>query len=196
MEPKFYINEGRRCAQTAIKMVATQESISLKKLDQLTGRKPTQISVPIQIAYALQGLGIDFYYPVKPLFKDGSIPELIDETLKVFGPEILAQTNLDFIEKAWRSLQEKHRYSLDGKPSLSDEISFGRHPICLINYDIFVRRENKNNGHYLVLLELEKDIAKIMDSGPCNANPNLKISRKRLEDSLMETPLDYGLIFV
>jgi sulfatase maturation enzyme AslB (radical SAM superfamily) len=49
---------------------------------------------------------------------------------------------------------------------------------------------------YLVVHEVTKNSSRIMDCGPSDANPNRIISKKRLEDSWMQTPMDYGIIFV
>jgi len=192
---KFYINKNRRCAQTAIKSVI-EENISFEKLDKLTGREGNQITTLPQIAYCLDKLGVKFIYPVKPLFV---FKQKID--LKKFGRQLgndnYKRINFDSLEESISKLKEFKKYFLTNNFGLNDieqEIRNNKIPICLINYDIFVGRENNYNGHYIIIHEIEEDYSQIMDSGPCGASPNKKISRKRLEDSLMQTPIDYGVI--
>lgn len=200
MVPQFYLNKGRRCAQTAIRSVVASKNISLEKLDRLTGKESSrQITTPIQISYALHRLELDFIYPVKSFFLEGNLDELKTKSLKEFGEKICNKINFEFMEKALRELRESNSYSLKtnfGLDGITDYIVMGRIPIILINYDVFVGRENKKNGHYLIIHEIGEDFARVMDSGPCNAHPDKFISRKRLEDSLMGTPLDYGVIVI
>ena len=196
---KFYINEGRRCAQTAIKSAIIRDKLSYEELDFLTGRKLYQITSPIQIAYALQKLNINFIYPIKQFFLNKNLKELKVESLNEFGKETIERTNFNFILEAWDALKNSNNYFTNESfklENLSDYIKIGKTPICLINYDIYVGRENKKRGHYLIIHEINNNFLKVMDSGPKKANPNKKISKKRLEDSLMETPLDYGIILV
>lgn len=196
---KFYLNKGRRCAQIAIKSVATGDSVSLRELDNLTGREENQITTPVQIAYCLYKLGVNFIYPVKPFFLRCSITNFDNKYLRLFGENNIKRTNFEFIEKARRELIKAKKYLLKEKLDLKDTIDFlGEKltPICLINYDRFVQRDDQRNGHYLIVREIDEEIARVMDSGPCNADPNRKISRRRLENSLMETPIDYGIIYV
>lgn len=199
MSLNFYINKGRRCAQTAIKSAVIGDTLSYKELDILTGRKSNQITTPIQIAYALQKLNIDFIYPIKSFFLDKDIKKLKIVSLNEFGKEVMQKTNFGFIEEIWGELINSKNYLLNEKPTLgkiSDYIKVEKTPVCLINYDIYVGREDKKRGHYLIIHEINNNFVRVMDSGPQKANPNKKISKKRLEDSLMETPLDYGIILI
>ena len=56
MIPKFYVNHGRRCAQTVMRSFTP--AISWKELDKLTGRKKEEITTPLQIAYGFYTLKI------------------------------------------------------------------------------------------------------------------------------------------
>ena len=103
---KFYANKGRRCAQVAIKSVATEDSVSLRKLDKITGRGKNQITTPIQIAYGLFQLGVDFIYPVKLLFLKCPITSTDERYLRLFGKDNIKKTNFGFIEKARKDYQE------------------------------------------------------------------------------------------
>lgn len=196
--PKFYINQGRRCGQTILKSVATGDAFSYEQLEKLTGRLPHQITTPVQIAYGLHKLGIDFQYPIKQGFFD-EIEITRQRVLKEFGQEVLDRMNLPFIQKALLELKEKGKYYLEesfGLERVQPLIKEGNIPICLINFDVFVNREDKKSGHYLIVRELAGDQARIMDCGPWNASPDRKIYVRRLESSLMSTPWDWGWIFV
>lgn len=199
MASQFYLNRGHRCAQTAIKSTVTGDAFPLRELDMFTGRRGKEITTPIQVAYCLKNLGVDFIYPVKPLFLEEDFRKIQEITLKQFNKETFDKTNFKFIEKAKNELIAFGKYSLRNDfnfNEINNLIEKGNMPICLINYDIYVGRENKNSGHYLIIHEIGKDFVRIMDSGPCNASPDKKIPRRILEESLMQTPLDYGLVFI
>lgn len=199
MKPKFYINEGKRCGQTSIKSIVGIERISLSALDQITGREKNQITTPIQIAYGLYKLNKNFYYPVKSTFFNLPFRELKEKTLKEFGEEIYNQTNFNFIKNIREKIKEKNLASLIknlGLGEIEREIQKGKIAICLINYDAFVRRENKKRGHYLIIRNIIGEKVIVMDSGPSNASAKKEISKNKLKECLMETPLDYGIIFI
>lgn len=195
--PKFYLNEGNRCAQTLIKSFVS-DKISLEQLDTITGRKNKQITSPTQIAYGLYQLKIPFIYPIKKLFLEERFNIIEEEMEKNFGKNIMKQLNLPFLKESVFNLKKSKNYIIE---DYSDKYCLNKlieeyAPICLINYDKFVGRENKKRGHYFLIKELEKDFAKVIDTGPCKASPSKLISIKKLEKSLMETPLDYGLILI
>ena len=197
---KFCLNRGERCAQTAIKSAVYRDKIlSWNTLDKLTGRVRGQITTPTQIAFALHQVGKDFDYPVKDLFLSGNDDCFKENTLEMFGEEITKQTNFYFIGKAIKELRASKNYCLEDSFNLDkikDYLGKGRSLICLINYDIFVGRENKNRGHYLIINDINKDSVEIMDSGPKGACSNRTIHIRHLEESLMQTPIDYGFVFV
>lgn len=198
MKPKFYLNYGRRCAQTAIKSVINLD-VSYEILDSLTGRKNEQITSPLQIAYALSKLKQNFIYPVKKSFFDNSLPIIKRDSYKMFGKENYKKTNFKFIEDARKELLNSGDYSIKNKFDLcniNELLSKGKNLICLINYNIFVGSKDEKQGHYVIVFEIQEKFARIMDSGPINFSSDKEISIKRLEDSLMETPMDYGMIFV
>lgn len=198
MTPKFYLNQGRRCAQIVMKSVL-ESFVPMNELEVLTGRSGMQITIPTQMVYGFLRLGVEPLYPVKPCFIELSLDEFKKQALESFGEENYRRTNFEFIDNAWKFLKEFKRYLLKESFSLKDIEEYknaGKIPIVLIDYDIFAEREDKKSGHYLILNEINKESVNIIDCGPFNASPNREISRKRLEDSLMQTPLDYGVVFV
>ena len=196
----FYINKGRRCSQTAIKsLVDTEDNLSWNFLDELTGRENNQITTPVQVAYGLSNLNANFIYPVKPFFNKFSLKILKEKILSEFGKDIFSKINFEFIHKSINHLISNNLFLLEENINLSyikKLIKDGRKPLCLINYDLFVDRKDKKNGHYIIINEIKENYSWISDCGPANAHPNKKISTKRLEKFLMETPLDYGVLFV
>ena len=199
MKPKFYENVGRRCAQTLIKSVATGETVSLVELDRLTGRKEGQVTTPVQIVGALHKLGVGFFYPVKSFFESASIDQIKTRTLGLFGDEIFSKTNFDFIAEALERLRKSRGCVVQrgwGLDRTKEQMVERRTPVCLINYDAYVGREEKRSGHYLVLNEINGQTVRVMDCGPCGARPNKEISIRRLENSLMQTPIDFGWVFI
>ncbi|MEK6953344.1 MAG: hypothetical protein AABX29_10125 [Nanoarchaeota archaeon] len=199
MPPKFYLNSDHRCAQTTIKCVLGNNNLSWKYLDRVMGVDKDQIISPIQIAFCLQRIGVDFIYPVKALFLEDDFNLIKTETRIFFGDENYQKTNFDFIKSARLELIRSGKYlECDGidMKKIKLFIDNGRIPICLINYDIYINREDKKRGHYLIILNTLDDIVDVMDTGPSDASPNKRISIKRLERSLVHTPIDYGIIFV
>lgn len=198
MRPKFYLNQGRRCAQTVMKSVL-DSFVPMNELESLTGRKGMQITTPIQMVYGFLQLGLEPLYFVKPCFANLSLEEFKEQVLRDFGEGVYKRTNFESIDKAWEFLKESGKYNPKESFDLSDlegHKSRGRTPLVLIDYDIFVGREDKKSGHYLLVNEMNKESVNVMDCGPCDASPNKIITRKRLEDSLMQTPLDYGILLV
>ncbi len=195
----FYINEGRRCAQTAIKCAVGNRNLSWEYLDAITGRKRDQITTPIQMAYGLQKMDISFIYPVKNSFLTINSHLLKGEIIKDFGEDNFNRLNFNFLEKARLGIINSRNYCKTDNLNLKEIknlIKKRRVPICLINYDKYVNREDKKRGHYLIILDIKEDCVEIMDPGPFNASSNKIISRKRLEESLMQTPIDYGIVFI
>ena len=196
---EFYPNIGRRCAQTVIKSVVGGSSLSLNELDEITGRKTSQITHPIQVAYGLLKLGAEFIYPVKPYFLNFSAEDLQEAIKRQFGEENSRRSNMDFVSFAREEIEKGQDYSLVKSFSVEDLANYidkGRAVIALIDYDLFVGREDKKRGHYLIVHSKEGDKLVVMDPGPCDASPNKTISLRRLEDSLMQTPIDYGAIII
>ncbi len=78
---------------------------------------------------------------------------------------------------------------------LCEEISNGKIPICLINYDKLVGRDEMFNGHYVVLTGSDEESFYYHDNGPHLAGPNKKISKKKFSEIFGELcPFDHGLI--
>lgn len=195
----FYTNKSKRCAQTAIKCILGNRNLSWRYLDFITGREKNQITTPVQIAYGLQKINVDFVYPIKDSFLSNEFNLLRERIIRDFGRDNLDLLNFEFVQKARREIIISKNYIENEYIDLElikQYIKKGRTPICLINYDLYINRENKKRGHYLILSDIKKDFVKVMDSGPCNASPNKIISKKRLENSLMQTPIDFGIIFV
>lgn len=196
MTPKFFVNRGRRCGPAVIKSFSPEKA--WRELDRLIGRRKEDITLPVQIAYGLSSLKIPFTYPVKELFFEEDF-EKIRREFKKYGEDNFSSINLDFVKKIRKKLEKVGEYSIEKDISwekIKEYLQRGLNPVLLVNYDILVERENKQRGHYLTLVGLKGEDAVVMDCGPCDASPNRKISQKKLEKCLMQTPLDFGVVFV
>ncbi len=197
MELTFYLNQGRRCAQATMKPFLPDE-ISFEYLDELTGRNGRQVTSPSQIAYGLHKLNIPFLYPVKDLFLEEDFNVILGELKSTFGNNFLRRLNQPFLKESITSLKKYSNYYIPDNFNFHEikEKANNFLSVCLINYDLFVDREDKKSGHYLLLKGKQGDCFSVMDSGPFNAGGNKIITESKLENSIMQTPLDYGIIFV
>jgi hypothetical protein len=203
MEIPFYINQGRRCAQAAMKSVlavrVSSNSFSLDELASLSLQEGEQMTFPCQIAYAFDKLGVKFMYFVKGEFTDSFEISRIKKSIASMHPpnELLTKINLQAIQQSSRALPS---FSLvqglsPANEFLEEEISKGRIPLCLINYDRLVGRKERFNGHYVVLTGSDEDSFYYHDNGPYLAGPNKRISKKEFSEIFGNIcPFDYGLI--
>lgn len=208
LQVPFYLNHGHRCAQAAMKSVLAVRKNSrvptFKELDQLTGRSDGQITLPCQVAYALSKLSINFQYFVKPRWLELTSYDLLGESLKEsYGAksgDILKKINLEAMHESVQGLRG-HRgvLTVPQKPTLDElkkQIGFGNIPLCLINFDTFVDRENNFSGHYVVLTDVDDSQITYHNNGPCDAGANLKMSKERFERSWNLCFFDHDLILV
>ena len=196
MTPKFYVNHGRRCAQAVMRSFCPEKS--WKDLDELTGRRKEDLTLPVQMAYGFSSLNIPFIYPVTEGFFEQDL-EKVKEQFKSFGEHNFLGINFDFVNRARKKLADAGKYVLEREIDwrrIQEALKKRLTPILLINYDLLVEREDKQRGHYLTLVGIEGGNAIVMDCGPCDASPNRKIPQKKLERYVMQTPLDLGVIFV
>ena len=196
-KPKFYVNQGRRCGQAVVRAFV-DKNISWQELDDLTGRRKEDITLPIQIAYGFYKLHIPFIYPIKDLFFEENFDK-IKRGFDIYGEEIKKKINFEFVKKAKQELNDSGNYARLCNETIEEMKHFrsiGRHPIKLINFDLFVDRENKYSGHYFIINSFNSESVNVMDCGPCNAGPDKRVSLEKLEKSIMDTPLDQGVIFV
>lgn len=202
----FYLNHGRRCAQTAIKnassLSGSRKVAPYKVLDALVGYSPEFIVYPSQIAYALKMLEFNFDYFVKPGFMDlASLKTLESSIRREYGQNsgrILNATNLPKLLESIAGVSQIASEVQD-KPSLNQiraAIHIGKIPICLVNYDILVGRENLCRGHYLVVKQITADEVVCIDSGPMDANENRKIKREDFLRAWSLSFMDHDIILL
>ncbi len=204
----FYINRGHRCAQTAmksaLKTVIPERDFSYKELDELTLHSKAHITFPCQIASALLNLEIGFQYFIKPKgLEIISSPEAFrfaKEKYGVYTDYLLRKTEIESLRESARRLTgRKEVVEVDKKPTikaLEHFVELGRIPICLINYDVFVGRENRFNGHYIVITGFDSSDVVYHDNGPKGAGANKICPREIFLRSWDLCFFDHDLIVV
>jgi hypothetical protein len=204
----FYLNHEHRCAQAAMKSVLKvalpEKDFLYKELDELVAYSEGKIVFPCQIAAGLLELGVDFDYYVRSCGLNQIVSEDIEEYAKKFYKqhcqELLDTVNINALKSSARKVLDSGKFvELTKRPSmeyLEKLIKDKDVPICLINYDIFVRRENKFKGHYLIITGFENGEIVYHDTGPKGAGANKRISKFQFEKSWNLCPFDWGLIAV
>jgi hypothetical protein len=204
----FYLNHGHRCAQTAmkcvLKAVMPERDFSYKKLDKLVGYSEGRIVFPCQIAAGFLDLGIDFDYYVRSDGLSQIVNENIEDyTRKFYGrhcQELLGTVDVDALKDSAKKVLDSGKFiELTERPPveyLGKLIENRSIPICLINYDLFVRRENKFKGHYLIITGFDNEEIVYHDTGPKGAGANKRISKFQFEQAWDLCPFDWDLIAV
>jgi hypothetical protein len=187
LQVPFYLNHGHRCAQAAMKSViaarGNKRVPTFEELDQLTKRFDGQITLPCQIASGLSKLDIDFQYFVKPdwfeMTDEGLLANCLNSYYGLHSSALLNKINFGAMKDSIQSLRRDSRIIVyQNKPSieeLKNQMSGGNIPLCLINFDCFVGRTNKFNGHYIVLTDFNEREVTYHDNGPDDAGANLKM---------------------
>jgi hypothetical protein len=204
----FYLNHSHKCAQTAmksvLKVVLPERDFSYKELDELVDYCEGKIVFPCQIAAGFLEIGIDFDYYVR----NGGLNQIIDENIKeyiqkFYGKnchELLGTFDIDTLKDSARKVLDSGKFvELTKRPSVEYLVKLLESksiPICLINYDTFVGRENKFKGHYLIITGFDNDEIIYHDTGPKGAGANKRVSESHFEQAWNLCPFDWGLIAV
>jgi hypothetical protein len=204
----FYLNHEHRCAQAAMKIVLKailpERDFSYKQLDRLVDSSEGKIVFPCQIAAGFLEIGIDFDYYVKPNGLQQILDEDLEEYIKRFygqhSQALLSTFDINVLKDSARKVLDSGKFiGLTERPPveyLGKLIENRNVPICLINYDTFVGRENKFKGHYLIVIGFENDEIVYHDTGPKGAGANKRTSKLQFEKSWNLCPFDWGLIAV
>ncbi len=187
-QPRIFRSHGYRCAQAAMKSVLgyySQRDLTFSELDMLTGRKRNELTYPVQIAKALLSLGVVFDYFTESGGLKGFLetdPE--EEMKKIYGQyaeRLIGQTNFDAVRDAVEMIYKsgKFREIEPGLADLESAISSENMPICLVNYDLLVGRDNRFNGHYLILHGFDEENLFYGDTGPVSFSQSRLIKKKR-----------------
>ncbi len=198
----FYLNEGRRCAQTSIRSVLSFKGIekSLDEIDELMRVNPGTPITLVQIASAFDTLGIDFYYPVRAVFERLSWEELERFSKKVYPNELIDSFDFDAIQSSFLDIRNRNAYTVrmnrQSLQELQNLLRAGQIPICLINIEKMDGKEDRKKGHYLILTGIGKKYIYAHDSGPVTAEPNRKISKERFLNGWNLGIIDWDVIIV
>lgn len=208
MNIPFYINHGHRCGPTALKSalgaILPERKFSHGYLDNLINRFGEDITFPCQIANALKKLNLKFKYFIRPNWQESLMEENFKEIIKrkyyPYGNQLLEHVNLAVIEECAISLKGEERViERVEKPDikeLTNILKTGGIPICLINYDVFIGRENQFRGHYIILTEIDREFITYHESGPVGAKPHAKAKISRFMNSWNLCFFDHDLVVV
>lgn len=192
LEIPFYENHGYRCAETTVKSVLKyyfpERDYSLIEIASLLNRRDGKLVYMTQLANALINLGLEIDY-----YSSYGLGKYLREDPKtrmkeIYGEnaeKIIKHTDFSALEKCIKRLNKYKGYKR-GSLTFSDiknAFSDSNLIICLLNYDIFVERENNYNGHYVIITNIDEENIWYHEVGPKNAQPNKKIEKRRFINS-------------
>ena len=163
---------------------------SLKSIGRLLGKEDEKVVYPVQIATVFSDLGLEVkYHSCYDLegFLGMSADRRKDEYVRYYGENaelLLRHTDIPVLESHIRSALEKGivvKEPLDFD-LLKENCWNGYSAICLINADLYCNRENKYNGHYIVLTDITECGVSYHEVGPVGAVPNKEVSRNKFMD--------------
>lgn len=207
----FYKNRGHRCGQAAMKCalgaVNPGSNLTYEALDRLTIHERREITYLAQIAAGLESLGVKYSYFIKPNFFDIVFDRnKFENNLRfIYGSDaqkLLDFTNYNSLLASARKIENSpnlHVRKIRPAPDVLKEcMELADVPICLVNFDKFVCRENHFAGHYLILadIDLNNQVITYHDTGPKDAGPNKKASLERFLKAWGLCFLDYDTLLV
>jgi len=201
LEVPFYVCEGRRCAQTALRSVLAYKGIrkSFEELDEMVGSDSTNSVSMVQLANALKEEGLEFNYFVRPNFFEGFYTNLkiLDEK---YPKRISRGFNVQALFDSYQRIREGSLFEVrDLKPSLEEFEKFieeDKVPLCMIDYNISTGEESKRNGHYVVVTGIDRDYVYSHQSGPEDFMANKPFRRKNFLKGWDFSFIDWDLIVV
>jgi hypothetical protein len=163
-----------------------------------------QITYPIQLSYALQQLNVHHKYFLKSYGIDNMLnpfkfERVTREHAGIYAQDHLAKTNIMGINQMASGLLEGNQIVRTQRPTISElkqYIDSQKIPICLLNFDKFVGRENKFAGHYIILTDINDQEVLYHNTGPVGAGPNQKCSLERFQKAWNLCLFDWDLIVV
>ena len=206
MNVPFYRNRGYHCAQAAMKcalgVALPHRRFGYAELDMLTGHYLDEITYPVQIAAAFEDMEIEYTYFVKrDTFSIILDEELFLETTERLagksGKTILKRTNYLAVKKAAKRLVgSEHINERSERVSIGELQEFTNNaiPICLLNFDRFLGRENCFAGHYVVVTDVRNGSVTYHNTGPKGAGANMIATSKRFMEAWELCFFDYDTI--
>ena len=166
------------------------ERYSLKAIGRLLGKEDEKMVYPVQIANVFSDLGFEVRYRScydLEEFLGMSADRRKDEYVRCYGGDaelLLRHTDTPLLESHIRNALKKGivvKEPLDFD-SMKENFDSGYSAICLINIDLYLNRENKHNGHYIVLTDITECGVSYHEVGPVGAMPNKEVSRNKFLD--------------
>jgi hypothetical protein len=209
LEIPFYITQGRRCAQAAMRSVLGARipgrDFSYEELDKLTLHNEEEATSTPQIAFGFLQLGVKFEYFMKPNGINCVLGENFVDYLREFYGEnakyLLRKINVDSLRQSVIKLVEsKSIFELSEKPKISkleEMLDNNKIPLCLVDYNVLIGSENlKIEGHYIVITGSNKDHIFYHDSGPKEPTANKLALKERFLEAWNLCLFDHDLIVV
>jgi len=200
----FYKNDGdgNQCMQVAMKCVLDHflgKNLSLKHLDELTGRKEGYWTYTSQIVSVLDDLDLDVkFYSREPLGGILGGEDFIRKTYGVDADKILKFTDLPVVIESVKKLMKFNIFEkklLDFK-EIEEHIIKGNVPLILIDHYIIEEKEGKYNGHFVVLTGFDEENVCYHESGPRNPEPHKKVTKEKFIRAWNAKPTDNDVVIV
>jgi len=200
----FYENEGdgSQCMQVAMQIVLKHflnKEYSLEELDSLTKRKKGKWTSTSQIVSALYDLGLD----VKFYSKEDLEPFLEGEPFirKHYGKD--ADKILKFIDLpvVIDSIKNLLNYSVFEKKKLDfseieEHMKKGRVPLMLIDHNKITGKDDKYQGHFVVVTGFGEESVYYHESGPKAPEPNKNVPKSKFIEALNANGTDNDTVIV
>lgn len=205
LEIPFYIGEGRRCAQAALRSILDYKGVkkTYHELDLLVGSNSENSVSMFQIANSLHNLDFKFYYPVRQVFQDSSFEDVIKRIKIDYCERIAKLFDIDLLKKSFDTIKSRKLFEVrEQRPSLEELVRFieqKRIVLCMISYDKMIGRGKsklRQNGHYMVVTSIGNSFVYLHDSGPQGAMPNRPIKVDRFLESWDFSFLDWDVLVV
>jgi len=201
----FYVGEGRRCAQAALRSLLDFKGIQkdYNELDLLVGSNSENSISMFQIADSLHNLGFRFYYPVRPFFESADFKEIVGIIKDKYGNRISSLFNFQLLRESFEKVRSNGLYAVKEKRPRLDELveslEQDKAVLFLVSYDKMIGRptgEIMRNGHYMVLTGIDKNFVYAHDSGPQGAMLNRPILKNKFLESWNFSFFDWDVIIV
>ncbi len=209
LEIPFYFNRSHSCAETSTKSLLKyyfpERGYNLKDIRKIINKKAGKLVYLVQIADALEGLELEINY-----YSDYNLRDFLEMDLKTKKEEfyrflgknaerVIKHTDFSVLEECLRRVCQSESYKEQGLEFSYVEKAFseGSSVLCLLNFDLFVERENNYNGHYVLITNISNDAVWFHDVGPKNAEPNKRVSKEIFIDCWNKTCFfDEDTIFI
>jgi hypothetical protein len=191
----FIQAKGANCVESIIKMVLQAKGVYPVDNELQLRRRGKRLH-PIQIANYIAGTGIKTVLTgYKSYINKGNVLRCIKEYYGKYAYRIIRQTSFDDLYLCFE--KQNPNLELASESIVTENISNYSLLIVLMNYDLYIGRENQFRGHYILLTEISSRFINYSDPGPMNASPNRSMPINKLETVWKRMSfLDDGIILI